>query len=206
MSEEPKLSAVVAALEKIWTAAQAKHPDLPGVAVVIDPSPRRGVCPASGNRRGGVYEVRIAGEELRRPAREVLGVLLHAGAHALGEAREIRTTSRGGRYHSKKFAVLAEELGLEVAELPGFGHVETTVPDSTARSYSRQVAALERVLEQHRSQLEALAHALEDVKPKSNNLLPATCACGRRLRIARATLDAGPVVCGLCDSEFVAEG
>jgi uncharacterized protein DUF6884 len=36
------------------------------------------------------------------------------------------------------------------------------------------------------------------------NLVPALCACGRRLRIARSVLAAGPITCGLCGADFEA--
>lgn len=199
MSEEPRLSAVVQGLERSWAAIQGRHPDLPAVAVVISPSPRRGVCPARGDRRGGVYEVALAAEELRRPAREVFGALLHAAAHGLGDAREIQTTSRGGRYHGKRFAVLAEELGLEVAELAGFGWVETSVPDAAARTYSRQISALERALEKLPVDVPA-----ERPKRPNTNLVPAQCSCGRKIRVARSTLAAGEITCGLCGKGFSA--
>lgn len=42
-------------------------------------------------------------------------------------------------------------------------------------------------------------------KAKSTNLLPCSCACPRRIRVARTTLEAGPIVCGICDEEFTAE-
>jgi hypothetical protein len=45
-----------------------------------------------------------------------LAALLREAAHELGEVRETSTTSRGGHYHNRKFAELAEELGLEVTE------------------------------------------------------------------------------------------
>ena len=58
----------------------------------------------------------ISGEGLARTPREVLGTLLHEAAHALAAARGITDTSRQGRYHNKKYAALAAELGLDVAE------------------------------------------------------------------------------------------
>ena len=60
----------------------------------------------------------ISGEGLARTPREVLGTLLHEAAHALAAARGITGTSRQGRYHNKKYARLADELGLDVAEDP----------------------------------------------------------------------------------------
>ena len=85
----------------------------------------------------------ISGEGLRRTPREVLATLLHEAVHALAAARGITDTSRQGRYHNRKFALLAAELGLDVDEDPGqFGWSVTTVPDTTARRYADGLALL----------------------------------------------------------------
>ena len=70
----------------------------------------------------------------------MLGTLLHEAAHALADARGITDTSRQGRYHNKKYALLAAELGLDVAEDSRFGWTVTTVPDATAGRYATQLA------------------------------------------------------------------
>jgi hypothetical protein len=45
-----------------------------------------------------------------------LATLLHEAAHGLAHVRKIPDTSRQGRYHNRRYQVLAEELGLDVAE------------------------------------------------------------------------------------------
>jgi hypothetical protein len=47
---------------------------------------------------------------LREGAEATLAALLREAAHELGEVRETSTTSRGGHYHNRKFAELADEL------------------------------------------------------------------------------------------------
>jgi hypothetical protein len=68
----------------------------------------------------------------------VLGTLLHEAAHGLAGVRGVRDTSRGGRYHNRRYRSLAQELGLEVQETPPIGWSATTVSDATAEDY-RQV-------------------------------------------------------------------
>ena len=63
---------------------------------------------------------------------DVLGTLLHEAAHGLAQARGIQDTSRQGRYHNRRYATLARELGLEVTSVQPIGWSATTVPDPTA--------------------------------------------------------------------------
>jgi hypothetical protein len=41
-------------------------------------------------------------------------------------------------------------------------------------------------------------------RTSSNNGVPARCGCGRRIRVAESVLEAGPITCGLCGSDFIA--
>ena len=63
----------------------------------------------------------ISGEGLARTPREVLGTLLHEAAHALADARGITDTSRQGRYHNKKYALLADRARPGRRRNPRFG-------------------------------------------------------------------------------------
>src|SRR6266545_1119836 len=78
-------SRLVATLERTWTAIQHHHPDLPDVVIIT----------------GG-------GEGLRRGARDVLATMLHEAGHGLAAARNLKDTSRQGRYHNAKYKALAE--------------------------------------------------------------------------------------------------
>ena len=40
---------------------------------------------------------------------------------------------------------------------------------------------------------------------RSRNLLAATCGCGRRIRVAKATLAEAPILCGACAQPFEPE-
>jgi hypothetical protein len=63
----------------------------------------------------------------------VLGTLLHEAAHGLAHARKISDTSRQGRYHNRRYATLAGELGLDVAHLQPIGWSATSVPEADRR-------------------------------------------------------------------------
>ena len=47
-------------------------------------------------------------------------------------ASKVSDTSRQGRYHNRRYATLARELGLEVAHLEPIGWSATSVPEPTA--------------------------------------------------------------------------
>jgi hypothetical protein len=203
---------MVAALEQAWAAIRSRHPDVPPVVVVLG----AGSIGAPGGRlRLGHFaamrwadgagagerlaEVFVGGEGLARGPVDVLGTLLHEAAHAIAHVRGIKDTSRQGRWHNTRFKALAEELGIEVTRDPAIGWSPTTLPDQTQQHYADTVAALGQALRLYRS---AEAAGGETRKPGP----PAcVCSCGRRIRVAPSVLDAGPITCGVCGSDFEAE-
>ncbi len=171
-SPQAAASAVVAALEQAWTAIRAHHSDVPEVVVILGAGSeaRRGLFKwghfaaarwhvAGANRP----EVLVSGEGLNRGARPVLATLLHEAAHGLANTRQIKDTSRQGRWHNQRFRTLASELL--------WRHAERQHGPATG----------------------------------SRNLLACSCACGRKLRVARATLEQAPIICGGCDQRFEPE-
>jgi hypothetical protein len=143
------------------------------------------------------HEVLVGGEGLHRGPVDVLGTLLHEAAHGLAQARDIQDTSRQGRYHNRRYATLASELGLEVASVPPIGWSATTVPDTTAAAYAGQLQELQAALVLWRRHDHRLGPG-----PRSRNLLAATCGCGRRIRVAKTTLAEAPILCSLCAQPF----
>jgi hypothetical protein len=146
------------------------------------------------------HEVLVGGEGLNRGALEVLGTLLHEAAHGLAQARSIQDTSRQGRYHNRRYATLAHELGLEVASVKPIGWSATTVPDTTAAAYAGPLEALQAALVLWRHQEHRIGPG-----SRSRNLLAAACGCGRRIRATKATLAEAPIVCGVCAQPFEPE-
>jgi hypothetical protein len=209
-------SRLVAALERTWTAIRDRHPEVPEVVLVVAAgSDPRGTRLTLGHFAAGRWqlatpvdgqpadrpEVLVGGEGLRRGPTDVLGTLLHEAAHGLAHARGISDTSRQGRYHNRRYAQLAGELGLQVAEQPPFGWTATTVPEATAAGYAAQLEELTAALVLWRRG----EHAAPAEPGRARSTLGCSCACGRRLRVARAVLAVAPILCGACATAFQPE-
>jgi hypothetical protein len=197
-------SLLVAALERTWQTICSRHPEVPEAVLVVASgsegkrlhlghfAPHR--WQVNGDDR---HEVLVGGEGLQRGPVDVLGTLLHEAAHGLAQARGVQDTSRQGRYHNRRYAQLARELGLEVASVQPIGWSATTVPDATADTYTGQLEDLAAALVLWRRQEHRTGAG-----PRSRNLLAATCGCGRRIRVAKATLAEAPILCSLCIQPF----
>jgi hypothetical protein len=202
---DPAGSTLVAALEQVWTAIRRQHPEVPPAMLVVA-SGSQGRRLKWGHFAAGRWqvadtacpEVLVSGEGLDRPAREVLGTLLHEATHGMAHTRRIADTSRGGRYHNRRFKQLAEELGLQVAEVDPIGWSRTTVPEPTAARYATVLGLLAERLVAWRRREQPVGTA----GGGSRNLLVCACACPRRIRVAPATLAVAPIVCGACGAVF----
>jgi hypothetical protein len=197
-------SLLVAALEHAWHTIRTRHPDVPeAVLVVASGSEGKRLnwghfAPHRWHVNGADrHEVLVGGEGLHRGPLEVLGTLLHEAAHGLGQAREVQDTSRQGRYHNRRYATLARELGLDVASVKPIGWSATTVPAAAAAAYAGQLEELRAALVLWRRPEHRIG-----IGPRSRNLLAATCGCGRRIRAAKATLAEAPILCGACQESF----
>ena len=208
-------SRLVAALEHAWTAICGHHPEVPQVVIVVasgsDPRSRRlnlGHCAAgrwqltSPDHPGDRPEVLVSGEGLQRGPVDVHGTLLHEAAHGLAYARKVSDTSRQGRYHNRRYATLAGELGLDVAHVQPIGWSATSVPNPTAARYTDVLAELGAALVLWRR-----AEQASPVGPgRSRTALACACACGRRIRVARSVLELAPILCAACAQPFEPEG
>jgi hypothetical protein len=206
-SPDGTTSLLVAALEHAWQTIRSRHPDVPdAVLVVASGSEGKRVnwghfAPHRWQVQGADrHEVLVGGEGLQRGPLEVLGTLLHEAAHGLATARNIQDTSRGGRYHNRRYATLARELGLEVASVKPIGWSATSVPEATAAAYGGDLEELQAALVLWRRQEHRIGTGT-----RSRNLLAATCGCGRRIRAAKATLAEAPILCGACVQPFEPE-
>jgi hypothetical protein len=197
-------SLLVAALEHTWHTIRTHHPDVPE-AVLVVASGAEGkrlnlghFAPHRWHVQGADrHEVLVGGEGLQRGPTDVLGTLLHEAAHGLAQARDVQDTSRQGRYHNRRYATLARELGLTVTSVQPIGWSATTVPTQTADAYAGQLEDLAAALVLWRRQEYHLGAG-----PRSRNLLAATCGCGRRIRAAKTTLAEAPILCGACEQPF----
>lgn len=214
-------SPMVAALEGAWSEIQARHPELPPVVIVLGAGSGNGPSltlghfaamrwrapeptasdeleaqdeAASEPRRWA--EVFVGGEGLARGPAEVLATLLHEAAHALAHVRNIKDTSRQGRWHNARFKALAEEVGICVEKDPRIGWSPTTLPAETRTGYAQVIAELGAVLRLHR------AIEVTGGMSKKPGTPPAACGCGRKIRVSKAVLSEGPIVCAVCGSDF----
>ena len=141
-------------------------------------------------------EICVDGDGLHRGAVVVLGTLLHEATHALAQVRNINDTARRGRRHNRRFAKLADELGLHHDRRLG-STSSTPTTDSIAR-YRTALDNLDRALRNYRHPQPTAGGNTTS----SDN--PVACACdgGRHIRVSRTTLGVGPIVCQVCGSQF----
>jgi hypothetical protein len=202
---------MVAALEQAWADIRTRHADVPAAVIILG----AGSIGGAGGLKLGHFaamrwrtdaegaellaEVFVGGEGLARGPADVLGTLLHEAAHAVAHVRDIKDTSRQGRWHNAKFKALAEELGVEVGKDARIGWSLTTLPEPTRQEYAGTIAALGLALRLFRS-VEITGGAGKKAGPP-----PCVCGCGRRIRVAPSVLEAGPITCGLCGVDFTPE-
>lgn len=201
-------STLVAACEAAWADIQQAYPEVPDVVLIVGPDSGR---PAKGFTKHGHFwadrwtvgadkapEVLLVGEALNRGPEEVFHTVLHEAVHALAHARGVKDTDRTGKYHNRRFRDLAHEVGLDTNDKadPKRGFAFTTFTDRCRAEYGPAIHLIEEALKLYR---------VAPVKPaaKARNLSKAECACGRVLRIAPATIDEGPITCGLCGEDFL---
>lgn len=204
---------VLRALNATWNVIRKNHPEIPEAVIALASGsmgageavwghwyPGRWVGDAGKVERAELF---MAGERLSFGGTGVLETLLHEAAHAVARAREISDTSRGGRYHNQRFAKLAGELGL-TAELAGtIGYSSTKLTEATTKRYRAQIAALDKSITMaRRSESRAVATG----RKSNNNGEAVECACPRKIRVSESTLAEGPILCGVCGSEFAGEG
>ncbi|MGW4117077.1 hypothetical protein [Nocardia sp. NPDC004711] len=216
---------LITTIESVWGQLRARHPDVPDVVATMaaGSAGRKGVRlghfgPARWKHGPELLpELFVGGEGLAFGAREVLGTLLHEAVHGAASARGVADTSRGGAYHNGKFREIAAEFGLGVERSAGSGWSLTTVPDATADEYVREIEALERVLVAHRRSEHDPAgvndegtgdhnededDAEEEKVPRNGRALVCGCTPPRRVRARQRTIDAGPILCGVCRDPF----
>lgn len=198
---------LISAIDRGWSAIRRRHPDVPEVVIALGAgsgsqrSLRLGHFAAERWQRGDgrLPELFIGGEGLSRGAREVMGTLLHEGAHGVASTRGIGDTSRQGRWHNARFRNLAAELGLDVAKVASLGWSGTTVPDATAALYRSEIRRLDAAITAYRRAERGNGRG---GRVSSNNGVAARCECGRRIRVAESVLALGPIMCSLCGSDF----
>jgi|GEM_PF-710702 len=216
-------SAVVRACEQAWRDIQAHHPDLPDVVVILGSGVERGRLVKLGHWWSGRWiadgqargEVLLAGEALHLAPAEVFEVLLHEAAHGINAARRIPDTSRGGRYHNRRFAATASEVLLHAELLPPYGYAATKLTPEAEKRYAATIERLGETMRIARNigrdvrlgtgaeeGLEGGRDADGQDRGGRRREVTARCECGRQFRMAPSVYEQGPVVCGHCGSAF----
>ena len=200
-------SGLVRALEAAWAAIRAHHRDVPEVVIVLASGTsgrgaKLGHYAASRWDVAGstTAEVLVAGEGLRLGSVEVLGTLLHEAAHGIAHERRIADTSRGGRYHNRRYAAVAGQVGLVATKDARFGWAATVLAPGTEDRYGEALAGVATALR--------LWRRAEVSSTRSGaggaSLVACTCPCGRRLRASRTVVVEAAIVCGRCGLPFTA--
>jgi hypothetical protein len=201
------LKPVVDALNSTLKAIREHNAEVPNVVLVVGASGRKSrttlalghFSPKSWESKGAQHEIAISGEVLRQGAEGVLETMLHEAAHALAEAREIKDTSRQGRFHNKRFKAVAEEVGLTIPESDkSIGWSNTRLTKETKALYKAQLAELTKALKLYR-----LPAPPKPDKPKSTTKVE--CGC-RSITLSNTFLDKGAIRCEECGEVFLAVG
>jgi hypothetical protein len=197
-------SPLVAAVESAWHAIQRRHPELPDVLVRTGPSRS-----AHGHYHhdlwaapnGRTPELFVAGQRFADGAEKTFNTILHEGTHGLAAATGVKDTSRGGRYHNRRFVEVAERLGM-VYQLgkpsPGIGYSAVVMTAETRRRYAPAIERLDKAIRHHLERVPTTGGA-------GSRLLKATCGCTRIIRASAAVLAGAPIVCSSCRAPFTAE-
>jgi len=231
-------SSVVALLEKVWARIRADHPELPEVVITtgsgegtkwghfraeswkVRAEEGAAISEAGEGRR---HELFLSSEALAKGAGQVLQTMLHEAAHTLSKVRDVKDTSRQGRWHNATFRKAAEEMGLEhkggkADKSHGFAFVTATA--ETKVKYADLLAELEREIrltgllpfwlggekdedERGGERITGKPVGGEEGEAKGGSA-KAVCGCEEPviIRMSQKVLDLGVVRCDKCDNLF----
>jgi hypothetical protein len=153
-------------------------------------------------------------------AEDVLTTLLHEGCHVWAKANGVRDTSRDGRWHNRRFAEVALQIGLDVERDPVIGHQTPGLSVRGRTEYFDLLAELEQGLllsrEPQRQEPESddeeltgqESPAAMTTSQQAAKYIFASCACrdgrGRKvtIRVAKGSWRPGVIRCEICQSPF----
>lgn len=211
---------LVQAVENAWSKIQEVNEDVPDVVVTLGSGTiargmKLGHFAANVWTRGtdSVHEIFVGAEGLKRGADAVMATLLHEAAHAAAEARNVKDTSRQGRYHNSNFKGIAESFGLSLEHSETLGWSTTSIPDETAALYETEIMDLDVSITAYRASTFDFASTgskggtitIPPTAPaakRNNNGVSVKCECGRRIRVAKSVLELGAITCSVCGEDF----
>ncbi|MEJ8662286.1 hypothetical protein [Streptomyces sp. MS1.AVA.4] len=222
---------IIAALESTWGAIQKHHPDVPDVVIVTGTGQKgrrqqrltwghhtadRWLDAVAAGRKAELF---VSGEAIAKGGEMVVETMLHEAAHALAAARHIKDTSCAGRWHNRKYAALATELGLEppkrAAKVIGFS--EALITAATVGRYAAQIRKLDAATlahieapkkaegEQDQEQQDEDNPGPRGGRGRAGKRMAVECGCRptpRRMQVTPKFLEGGKVLCGECEQAF----
>jgi hypothetical protein len=224
------LSPALKAIERAYRLIQKRYPDAPNVTIVIKRDSKAWghttvakTWAAAGQDTADRFEVMISGENLRRGAVAVAGTLLHEAAHARNLNRGTLDTDANGR-HNRKFAAVAEEHGLTVADMGWHGFAKTELGEAGQAQWTALLKVIETGLAKSAATAKinldhlgietavpvpgaegGVAGPVTPRKRGNKNLLRATCECGHVIRLSRGVWDMAQPTCQECSTVFEIE-
>jgi hypothetical protein len=234
-------SRIIAALEAAWADIRREHPDVPAVILITGTARTHRFGEAKlghfgadrWNTKGGrAAELFLAGELLvaadgLSAGHRSLETLLHEAAHGVAHTRKVQDCSRQGRYHNKRFAAIATELGLVPPAAPhaSIGFSDTRLDETGAARWQATIEAIDAAALPHLDDF--IGATLADPagadggqgdgegdeggkgKKRAGARVPVVCGCEppRKLSVTPKQLEIGGILCAICLGEFApAEG
>jgi hypothetical protein len=205
MNATPLASTIILALETAYTAIQQFRPQIRPAIFVIHREKAK-------TQRGHYHqdqwqhrddeartdEIYISSTILNEGPTSVFHTLLHEATHSLAVARHIEDTSRNGRYHNRKFASLATEMGLIVTEDFSIGTRTTGITPLTQDQYKAPLLILATALRAYQN--------MQQRNKQPTRMLKATCQCGRIIRASLKVMEGAAITCEECGTSFTTEG
>lgn len=202
-------STLITALDAAWADIQTNHPELPDAVLITGTGAKRNGLtrghwhPSRWTAGGGqMAEVFLAGERMADGPEGVLCTMLHEASHGIAHATDVKDTSRQGRYHNRRFATIAQTVGLCPPEHPcsKLGFSDCTLADGTAGTYS---ATLDRLSDALDASIGTGMLVLAAPKGAPRPRVIVACDCRERSLTEKQWDDLSPIICGFCEGRFV---
>lgn len=201
---------LLSALDDLWADVRRDVPELPDVHITLAPTP---LTSSHGPERWtwegeGVAAGLVVNAELMTLGPDaVLTWVLHDAAHLLSWIRGDKDTTMRGAYHNQTFLTTAEETGLtwpaDAERSPGRGFHNPRMSDEATARYAGHLKSLATAIPL------VLPHLTTPETKTASRVHALTMVCGgctppRKMRMYPTIAGLGPVICGVCGTEFTA--
>ncbi|MEV3856078.1 hypothetical protein AB0J38_17355 [Streptomyces sp. NPDC050095] len=210
-------AALLAALETAWEVVQSRHPDLPAVTFTTGSAVKRdslrwSVRDSVAAQESTVLvstdlpELRLADTTLNAGAEAVITALLHQAAHVAAARRGIRDTTNRNKWHNRQFLDVAQEFGLIWPEGASKdtvrGFAEVVITPQAREVYAPLAEPLDEVLKAWKRTAKKAAASAPKPAGRTDTRMCLSCACGRKLYMAKTVYALGGVTCDACGQPF----